>query len=113
MSSNLLTIKAFLDKIKSLSFFARLFQWGSVKKDLVDAATGLASMQNELALVQQNFSNAQLQLSVSQEAKRNLEAQVQVVSSELSIYKERLQNCQRDLQSVREENIQLKKEDEF
>ena len=113
MSSNLLIVKAFLDKIKSLSFFARLFQWGSVKKDLVDAATGLASLQNDLSSAQQGLNSFQLQLSVGQETRRNLEAQVQLIVSELSVFKERLQNCQRELQTVREENIQLKKEDQF
>lgn len=113
MSSHLLTLKAFLDKVKSLSFWGRLFEWGSVKRDLVDAAASLATAQTELAATEHNLASANLHLSVSKETTRNLENQMQLLTSEISTLKERLQNCQRDLQSAREEVIQFKKEDEF
>lgn len=113
MTSHLLTVKAFLDKVKSLSFWGRLFEWGSVKRDLVDAAASLATAQTELAATEHNLASANLHLSVSKETTRNLESQMQLLTSEISTLKERLQNCQRDLQSAREEVIQFKKEDEF
>jgi myosin heavy subunit len=113
MSSHLLTVKAFLDKVKSLSFWGRLFEWGSIKRDLVDAAASLATAQTELASSEHNLASANLHLSVAKETTRNLENQMQLLMSEISTLKERLQNCQRDLQSAREEVIQFKKEDEF
>jgi uncharacterized protein YbcI len=113
MSNHLLLLKAFLDKVKSLSFWDRIFYWGAVRKDLVDAAAALASLQNELSTAEQNLASSNLHLSVVQETKRNLEGQVQSLNLELSTLRERLLNMQRDVQLAREENIQLKKEDEF
>jgi hypothetical protein len=113
MSTHLLNLKAFLDKVKSLGFWGRLFQWGAVKHDLVDAAASLASLQNELTAVQQELASTQMHFSVMQETKRNLELQLQAMNNELGTHKERAYNCERDLKAIREENIQLKKEDEF
>ncbi|HEV7333580.1 MAG TPA: hypothetical protein VGN63_21280 [Flavisolibacter sp.] len=113
MSNQLLTVRAFLDKVKNLSFWERIFQWGRVRKDLVDAAAGLGALQNELSVAEQSLASSHLQLTVALETKRNLDGQLLNLSSELALLKERLQNCQRDLQAAREENIQLKKEEEF
>lgn len=113
MSTHLLTIKSFLDKIKSLSFWGRIFQWGPVKQELMDAAASLASLQTELNTTQHELAQTQMHLSVMQETRRNLETQLQAINKELGIHKERAQNCERELQVVREQNIQLKKEDEF
>jgi hypothetical protein len=113
MSNHLLTVRAFLDKVKNLSFWDRIFQWGSVKKDLVDAAASLGALQNELSVAEQSLASNHLQLTVALETKRNLDGQVLNLSSELALLKERLLNCQRDLQASREEAIQLKKEEEF
>lgn len=113
MSNHLLSVKAFLDKIKSLGFLGRLLQWGGVRRSLVDAAAALASMHNEFSALEQRFSSTHTQLLVTGEAKRSLEQQVQSAGSELNVLKERLQNCQRELQSAREESIRLRKEEEF
>lgn len=113
MSTHLLNIKSFLDQIKSLGFWDRIFGWGRVKKDLVDAAASLASLQTELSASQHELAQTQMHLSVMQETRRNMESQLQALNKELGAFKERAQNCERDLQAIREENIQLKKEDEF
>lgn len=108
-----MTVKAFLDKVKSLGFWGRLLYWGEVKKDLVDAAAALASLQNELAGSQQEAASAQMHLSVAQETRRNLETQLQGLHHELGLHKERAQNSERELQGARGDVIRLKKEDEF
>jgi len=113
MSTHLLTIKSFLDQIKSLGFWSRIFGWGPVKRDLVDAAASLASLQTELGNTQHELAQTQMHLSVMQETRRNLENQLQALNKELGSHKERAQNCEREVQMLREENIQLKKEDEF
>ena len=113
MSNHHLTVKEFLDKIKNFSFWDRIFQWGGVKKELVDAAAGLAAMHNEAQATDHNLGSANLHLSVLQETKRNLEGQVHSLNGELSTLRERILNTQRELQQAREEVIQLKKEDEF
>ena len=113
MSTHLLAIKSFLDQIKSLGFWGRIFEWGVVKKDLVDAAASLASLQTELSALQHELAQTQMHLSVMTETRRNMEAQLQALNKELGAHKERAQNCERELQTVREQNIQLKKEDEF
>lgn len=113
MSTHLLTLKAFLDKIKGFGFWERLFQWAAVKRDLVDAAASLASLQNELSSAQQDLASTQMHLSVMQETKRHLETQLQAINKELGIHKERSETCERELHQIREQNIQLKKEDEF
>lgn len=113
MSYQLQIIKTFFDKVKNLSFWERIFQWGGVRKDLVDAATALGSLQNELSVAEQSLASHHLQLTVALETKRNLDGQLLQLSSELSLLKERLQNCQHDLQASREEVIQLKQEEAF
>ena len=80
---------------------------------MVDAASSLASLQNELQSAQQELASTQMHLSVMQETRRNLEIQLQGLNKELGTHKERAENCERGLQSIREQNIQLKKEDEF
>ena len=70
MSTHLLTIKSFLDQIKSLSFWNRLFGWGAVNRDLVDAAASLASLQTELGNTQHELAQTQMHLSVMQETRR-------------------------------------------
>jgi hypothetical protein len=113
MNNQHLTVKSFLDRIKTVSFFDRLFSWGKIKHELIDAAIGLNSLQNELDGTQQHLSQATLQLSVLIETKRNLETQFQSHSNDLSIYRERTLNYERDIQSIREENLHLKKEEVF
>lgn len=113
MSNHPLLLKAFLDRIKTLSFWSRLFQWNGVRKDLVDAAAALASLQNELAASEQKLAAANLQVSVFQEGRRNWEGQLQSMQAELSTLRERILNAQHELQATREDNIRLKKEDEF
>jgi hypothetical protein len=54
-----------------------------------------------------------MHLSVMQETKRNLDLQLQGINKEVGIYKERAETCERDLRYIKEENIRLKKEDEF
>ncbi len=113
MSNHFLTLKSFLDTIKGLSFFDRLFGWGRAKKELVDAATALTSLQNELDGTRQSLTSSTLQLTVLQENKRTLEQQIGLLNTDLGIYKERTLNCDREIQKIREENVQLKKEEEF
>lgn len=113
MSNHLLTVKSFLDTVKNLSFFGRLFGWAPVKRELVDAAAALASLQTELAVAQQGLGTTHVELSVMREAKRNLEAQIQNLLNDVSTYRERTINCEREIQAVRELNVQLKKEEEF
>lgn len=113
MSTHLLTVKAFLEKIKSLGFWQRLFGWRAVKMDLVDASAALAALQSELATAHQELASAQMHLSVLQETRRNLDLQLQTINRELGLHQQRTHHCERELQTVREENIQLKKEDEF
>lgn len=96
MSTHLLTIKSFLDQIKSLSFWGRIFGWGEVKKDLVDAAASLASLQTELSASQHELAQTQMHLSVMTETRRNLEIQLQALNKELGVHKERAQNCEID-----------------
>lgn len=113
MSNHHLTVRTFLERIKTISFWERLFHWSAVKKDLVDAAAGLSALQNNAENTEHSLASAQLNLSVLQETKRNLEAQVQTLNMELSTLRERHLNTQRELQTTREAVIELKKEDVF
>jgi hypothetical protein len=113
MNTALLAITSFLNKIKGIGLWQRIFYWGKVKNELVDAASGLASLQVELSNTQHELSSSQMHLSVAQETKRHLETQLQSLQNELGVHKERSQNSERELKASREENIQLKKEEEF
>ena len=113
MTPHFLTVKTFLDTVKNLSFWGRIFEWGRVKQNLVDAAASLATVQSEFAASEHNLASSHLHLSVAKETNRNLENQMQAYNADISTLRERLQNCQRELQLAREEVIQFKKEDEF
>ncbi|HET7898306.1 MAG TPA: hypothetical protein VFL47_11560, partial [Flavisolibacter sp.] len=113
MSNHHFAVKEFLEKVKNRSFLDRIFQWGQVKNDLVDAAAGLAALHNEVISTEQNLGSANLHLSVLQETKRNLEGQLQAANMEVSTLRERILNTQKELQLAREEVIERKKEDEF
>ncbi len=113
MSTHLLTVKTFLDKIKELTFWDRIFSWSRVRRELVDAASGLATAQSEMAGTEHHLASANLHLSVAKETGRQLESQLLSLNGEISTLKERLLNCQRELQGAREEVIQLKNEEAF
>lgn len=106
-------LKRFLDTVKNVTLLQRLFGWGRVKQALVDAAADLASTQAALVSMQAAASAAQTQALVLQEAKRSLEAQAVSLGNDLSVYRERTLNCEREIQALRDQNIQLKKDDGF
>lgn len=113
MNNHLVAFKSFLDTIKNISFFSRLLGWSKVKTELVDAASALVSVQHEWQRTQEAFRETTLQYSVAQETKRHLETQVHSLQTDLAIFRERILNNEREMQSLREENIQLKKEEAF
>jgi hypothetical protein len=71
MSSHLLAVRSFLDKVKSLSFWGRIFEWSRVKQDLVDAASSLATAQSEMATAEHNLASGNLHLSVAKKLPAN------------------------------------------
>lgn len=52
------TLHSFLERLKTINFFQRLFFWKSVRTQLIDAAASLGSLQNEL----RNLENSKTEL---------------------------------------------------
>ena len=75
------SLQSFIERIKTINFFQRLFFWRKVRMQLVDAATSLGGMLNELESLRnvKNEINTQLSdcrkdLQLSNEQKTKLEA---------------------------------------
>ena len=65
MDNNIDSLKSFIEKIKIIGFWGRIFGWGSVRRQMVDAATDLQKvLSNFDALKEQN---ATLQTTISQQ----------------------------------------------
>lgn len=154
MNSNAERLTSFIEKIKNLSFFQRLFQWNKTKDELTQIASSLIyllaeteTLQNKKAELFSELSGCKKDVEIFKEQKTkleaaqrrydeiiaekeiritelskqlasahtneaNLEKQTQTLSSELAAIKENVKHLQQDLRDTREQNLQLKNEEE-
>jgi hypothetical protein len=63
MNTEMDTIKGFIERLRSISFFQRLLGWRSVRNDLIDVAAGLNALGSKLDYLQQDKTELINQLS--------------------------------------------------
>ncbi len=149
------SIKKLFENLKTISFLGRVFQWGSVKSQLIEAngelqrvlsegqslkaenikLENLISLEKsaaknfqdtanrvstELEITRNNYKNQSEKLEgLQQEATRLAERNTQFydrgtkLATDLALVNEKIQNLEKELRAVRDENGNLKKDDEF
>jgi len=113
MNAEMNSLKLFIERVKSLSFFQRLFYWSTVRNSLVDAAADLSGLNNQLTHIQASNNQLQVQLATYTENQKNLLANNNYLQVELSALKEKLSATEKDYRTIKEECLRLKQEDEF
>lgn len=149
------SIKKLFENLKTISFLGRVFQWGSVKSQLIEAngelqrvlsegqslkaenikLENLISLEKsaaknfqdtanrvstELEITRNNYKNqSEKSEGLQQEATRLAERNTQFydrgtkLATDLALVNEKIQNLEKELRAVRDENGNLKKDDEF
>jgi hypothetical protein len=103
MNTNFDRIKKLFESLKEINFFGRLFFWGRVKNQLVDASADLQKMISGVEVSVRN-SNA---LSVEQTTNKNLAESVARLNTEVQVLKEsnkQIESLQKDLTTANEQN---------
>jgi predicted nucleic acid-binding Zn-ribbon protein len=59
MNSNIDVLKSFIERIKVIGFFRRLFEWRKVRNELIEISAAVSSLSTELQLLQKNQNDLQ------------------------------------------------------
>lgn len=113
MNAEMSSLKMFIERIKNVSFFQRLFYWKAVRNQLIDAAADVSYLQNQLTNLQTTTNQLQIQLAGYTENNKNLSAHNNQLQLELATLKEKLYTTEKDYRTIKEECIRLQQEDEF
>ncbi len=103
MDTNLDNIKRLFESLKGISFFGRLFSWGKVKNQLVDAS---ADLQKMISKVEESTQIASA-LSVERTTNKNLTESVARLNTEGQVLKEsnkQIELLQKELTTATEQN---------
>src|SRR5258708_14169466 len=109
MDTNFDRIKKLFESLKEINFFSRLFGWGRVKNQLIDAS---ADLQKMILKVEESTQNGSA-LSVERTTNKNLNESVGRLNTEVQVLKEsnkQIESLQKDLTTASEQNkIYLKR----
>jgi hypothetical protein len=109
MEAGLDSIRRLFDNLKSIGFFGRLFSWGSIQQQLMDA---IADFQRLLARGE-SLSEIENELSIEKANNKNLSESVSRLNTEVQVLKEsnkQIEFLQKDLTTASEQNkIYLKR----
>lgn len=103
MDTNLDNIKRLFESLKGINFFSRLFSWGKVKNQLVDAS---ADLQKMISKVEESTQIASA-LSVERTTNKNLTESVARLNTEGQVLKEsnkQIELLQKELTTATEQN---------
>jgi hypothetical protein len=97
------SIRRLFDSLKSIGFFGRLFSWGSIRQQLMDA---IADLQRLMAQGE-NISQTENDLSIEKANNKNLNESVSRLNTEVQVLKEsnkQIESLQKDLTTASEQN---------
>jgi hypothetical protein len=103
MDSNFDSIKRLFESLKSLGFFGRLFSWGAIRAQLIDAITDFQKLTSKAA----EFSKTDSELSIEKANNRNLTESISRLNTEVQVVKEsnkQIEVLQKDLTTATEQN---------
>lgn len=96
-------IKRLFENLKEISFFSRLFGWGKIKNQLIDASADLQKM----VLKAEESSQHANALSVERTTSKNLTESVGRLNTEVQVLKEsnkQIESLQKELTTAQEQN---------
>lgn len=107
MNNDIDNLKRLLDKIKTISFWERLFSWRVVKEQLVDAVADLQKLVTNSENLKEQNVNFISEKSGNTETIKSLNARKNELEVDLAGTKEKISNIQEELKIVKQQNIQL------
>src|SRR5882672_6704300 len=96
-------IKRLFESLREINFFSRLFGWGKIKNQLIDASTDLQKFVSKSEELVQN-ANA---LSIERTTNKSLTESVVRLNTEVQVLKEsnkQIESLQKDLTTAIEQN---------
>src|SRR5258705_10413166 len=103
MDTNFDRIKKLFESLKEINFFSRIFGWGKIKNQLVDAA---ADLQKMISRVEESTQSGNA-LSLERTTSRNLAESVGRLNTEVQVLKEsnkQIELLQKELTTALEQN---------
>ena len=103
MDSNLDRIKRLFESLKSIGFFGRLFNWGTIRQQLIDAIEDF----QRFATRANEFSRTENELSIEKANNKNLIESVGRLNTEVQVLKEsnkQIESLQKELTTSSEQN---------
>ena len=103
MDSNFDRIKRLFESLKSIGFFGRLFGWGSIRQQLIDAIEDLQRFTSRA----REFSRTENELSIEKANNKNLSESVGRLNTEVQVLKEsnkQIEFLQKELTTASEQN---------
>ncbi len=93
-------LKRLLDHLKSIGLLGRIFNWGSVRSQLMDAYADLQRVQSEEDHLLQNLSKSERDLSLERNDAKNIRDTLSNFKSEITTLKESLQRTGQEKQEL-------------
>src|SRR5437016_6004143 len=90
-------LRSFLNRIRHLSFFQRLFYWKTIRNELIDATEALSRLESDLERLQDNSQQLNHQLGLVNNNCTNLDEKARSLETELSANKENIRHIEQKL----------------
>jgi len=79
------TLRAFLNRIRHINLFQRIFYWRSVRNELIDATESLSRLEADLEKLQDSKQYLDHQLAITANNCNNLSEKVRSLEQELAV----------------------------
>ncbi len=116
MEINFDNLKRLFEKVKSIGFLERLFNWSNVKDQLIDASADLQKVSSALESLKSENLKTENQLTVEKAATKNLQDAVNRLNTENELLKnssslqnERIESLQKEVTTLSTKNDQYLK----
>lgn len=126
MESSFNNLKVLFDSLKSLGFFGRLFGWGKVKNQLIDASADIqrlvssietlkienAKLENSIGRLSEDKAHFQKEIGVLNEKNETYLRRGTELRDEVTSLRQKIEALEQESRRLREENTQFKTTEE-
>ena len=116
MNGNSSNLRNLIDRLRNASLFIRVFQWKSIRNQLIDAATDLQQLTIANDTLQEKYQKSETDLLLVNKDLQQSKEIINQYKSELAIqhnsFKEKVNALQTELGNLREQRTRLITEDE-
>jgi len=113
MESNTDNLRSLFDKLKTISFWQRLFGWKQVNNQLIDAYGELQRLLTSYAGLKETVAREATENRVAREANAALISRNVELQAELAVIKQKISGLEEQLKVASTKNTELTKEEEF